>query len=297
MRSARACAKINLALVVGPIRDDGKHEVVTVLQRIDLCDHVELELAEDVLVEGFRDDTLVATALRELGREIGTSIGAHVCIEKLIPVASGLGGGSSDAATALILANAELDEPLPREALHRVGARVGVDVPFFLGETTMLGLGDGTELTPVAVPLDYTIALVLPHGQAKASTEAVYQAFDERQEARGFDERREALLDALGPYGSWPISRACHETISPPHRSPPSSRSAERSVRTCRAPGRSSTGSSSAPTKPRARWQRSATSVEPGSRAPCRTDAPGEVARWPLSVGRGQVVRQRVLVP
>ena len=197
MRTARACAKINLALVVGPIRDDGKHEVVTVLQRIDLCDHVELELAEDVLVEGFRDDTLVATALRELGRETGTPVGAHVRIEKRIPVASGLGGGSSDAATALLLANAELDEPLPREALHRVAARVGADVPFFLGETTMLGVGDGTELTPVAVPVDYTIALVLPHGQAKASTEAVYQAFDERQGARGFDERRQALLEAL----------------------------------------------------------------------------------------------------
>ncbi len=198
MRTARACAKINLALVVGPIRDDGKHEVVTVLQRIDLCDHVELELAEDVLVEGFRDDTLVATALRELGRETGTPVGAHVRIEKRIPVASGLGGGSSDAATALLLANAELDEPLPREALHRVAARVGADVPFFLGETTMLGVGDGTELTPVAVPVDYTIALVLPHGQAKASTEAVYQAFDERQGARGFDERRQALLRGAG---------------------------------------------------------------------------------------------------
>lgn len=197
MRTARACAKINLALVVGPIRDDDKHEVVTVLQRIDLCDHVELELAEDVLVEGFRDDTLVATALRELGRETGTPVGAHVRIEKRIPVTSGLGGGSSDAATALILANAELDEPLPREALHRVAARVGADVPFFLGETTMLGVGDGTELTPVAVPVDCTIALVLPHGQAKASTEAVYQAFDERQGACGFDERRQALLRAL----------------------------------------------------------------------------------------------------
>ncbi len=61
----------------------------------------------------------------------------------------------------------------------------------------MLGVGDGTELTPVAVPVDYTIALVLPHGQAKASTEAVYQAFEERQGARGFDERRQALLGAL----------------------------------------------------------------------------------------------------
>ena len=61
----------------------------------------------------------------------------------------------------------------------------------------MLGVGDGTELTPVAVPVDCTIALVLPRGQAKASTEAVYQAFDERQGARGFDERRQALLRAL----------------------------------------------------------------------------------------------------
>ena len=114
-----------------------------------------------------------------------------------------------------------------REALHRVAARVGADVPFFLGEGTLLGVGDGTELTPVAVPVDYTIALVLPHGQAKASTAAVYQAFDGA--AGGVRLRRAASGAARGAGGSTgraPISRACHETTSPRHRSPPSSRNA-----------------------------------------------------------------------
>src|SRR5262249_15015847 len=102
---APAPAKINLALVVGPLRDDGKHEVLTVLQRIDLVDRIELGEASEFRVEGFVGDTLVGSALSELARAAGVEPRWHVRIEKSIPVAAGLGGGSSDAATALRLAN------------------------------------------------------------------------------------------------------------------------------------------------------------------------------------------------
>ena len=112
---APAAAKINLALVVGPLRDDGKHEVLTVLQRIDLVDRIELEEASELRVDGFAGDTLVARALRELGRVAAVEPRWRVRIEKRIPVAAGLGGGSSDAATALRLANETLPDPLPPE--------------------------------------------------------------------------------------------------------------------------------------------------------------------------------------
>jgi 4-diphosphocytidyl-2-C-methyl-D-erythritol kinase len=197
MNRAPAAAKINLALVVGPLRDDGKHEVLTVLQRIDLVDRIELEEADELRVEGFAGDTLVATALRELARVAGVDPRWRVRIEKRIPVAAGLGGGSSDAATALRLANATLSEPLPDEDLRRLGARIGADVPFFLTDGPQLGSGDGSELALLELPQDFWVVVLVPNGVAKASTAEVYAAFDRRHDVAGFAERRQALLDAL----------------------------------------------------------------------------------------------------
>jgi 4-diphosphocytidyl-2-C-methyl-D-erythritol kinase len=184
VRNALAPAKINLALVVGPRRPDGKHEVATVLQRIDLADEIELEPAPEIEVRGFDDDTLVRDALAALG------VTASVHIEKRIPVASGLGGGSSDAAAALRLANETLDEPLQPGELAAVAARLGADVPFFLTEGTQLGEGDGTELSPVDLPHDYWVVVALPEGGRKVSTKAVYEAF---RGADGFEKRRARL--------------------------------------------------------------------------------------------------------
>ncbi len=108
MRRIPATAKLNLALVVGPRRPDGKHEVATVLQRIDLTDRIQLEPAPRLEVTGFGEDTLVRGALDALAREVEADAGWAARIEKRIPVAAGLGGGSSDAAAALRLANETL---------------------------------------------------------------------------------------------------------------------------------------------------------------------------------------------
>jgi 4-diphosphocytidyl-2-C-methyl-D-erythritol kinase len=197
MRQARAYAKINLALVVGPLRDDGKHEVVTVLQRIDLHDDVALASADELVVEGFAGDTIVQRALEVLARAADVEPRWRVHIEKRIPVAAGLGGGSADAAAALLLANALVPRPLPPERLHAIAAELGADVPFFLREGPQLGTGAGTELSPVALPGDYHVVVVLPHGVTKASTAAVYAAFDARGGAAGFDERAAAVRHAL----------------------------------------------------------------------------------------------------
>jgi 4-diphosphocytidyl-2-C-methyl-D-erythritol kinase len=184
----KAHAKINLAHVVGPLRPDGKHEVATVLQRIDLADEIELEAAERTAVEGFAEDTLIGEALHAIG------VTARVRIEKRIPVAAGLGGGSSDAATTLRLANKILDEPLGPRALHGLALGLGSDVPFFLREGPQLGRGSGAALSAVALPQDYWLVLLLPTGARKVSTKAVYDAFDGEA---GFEQRRDALLAAL----------------------------------------------------------------------------------------------------
>ena len=201
-----AHAKINLALVVGPTRPDGKHEVSTVLQRIELADRIELEPAEQLRVDGFDGDTLVRGALERLAGAAGVDPLWAVLIDKAIPVAAGLGGGSSDAAAALRLANETLDEPLSPEALHALAAELGADVPFFLYEGPQLGEGDGSDLTPLDLPQPYTVLLVIPDGEPKESTRAVYAAFDERRGADGYEHRREQLLAALsaGDVASFP---------------------------------------------------------------------------------------------
>jgi 4-diphosphocytidyl-2-C-methyl-D-erythritol kinase len=199
MSSAPAFAKINLALVVGRLRSDGKHEVATILQRIDLCDVVQIEPAPNpgVRLEGFPEDTLVTSALQWLAGATGTRPRWNVSLEKRIPVSAGLGGGSSDAATALELANALEADPLSRRELAALGARVGTDVPFFLTGSPMLGLGDGTELLPLQLPQDFVVLLVLPDGERKESTADVYRSFDEREGALGFEARRRALFETL----------------------------------------------------------------------------------------------------
>jgi len=184
----KAHAKINLALAVGPRRPDGLHEIATVLQRIDLSDEIELEAADRTEIEGFAEDTLIREALRVLG------VTAKVQIEKRIPVAAGLGGGSSDAATTLRVANQLLGEPLGPRALHGLALGLGSDVPFFLREGPQLGRGSGAALSQLTLPQDYWVVLVLPTGARKASTKAVYDAFEGEA---GFEDRREALLAAL----------------------------------------------------------------------------------------------------
>ena len=194
---ASAAGKINLALVVGPLRHDGKHEVLTVYQRIGLADRIDVVPAEHSRVDGFADDTIVHTALELLAAHAAVDRHWHATIEKRLPVAAGLGGGSSDAATALRLANDTLEEPLPHADLHDVAAEVGTDVPFFLVDGPRLGSEDGTMLAPLDLPQDFWILLLLPNHAHKPSTASVYAAFDERDGAAGFDDRRNALLDAL----------------------------------------------------------------------------------------------------
>jgi 4-diphosphocytidyl-2-C-methyl-D-erythritol kinase len=188
-----APAKINLTLVVGPLRDDGKHEVLTVFQRVSLSDRIRVEPAQSTTVHGFPDDTLVRQALSALDG----SRGWRVTIEKRIPVAAGLGGGSSDAATALRLANGQLAEPIGDERLRELASTIGADVPFFLADGPQIGSGDGTELEPVDLPQDFAVLLVVPQGARKTSTAVVYGAFDARAGAEGFEDRAAALRSAL----------------------------------------------------------------------------------------------------
>jgi 4-diphosphocytidyl-2-C-methyl-D-erythritol kinase len=200
MKAAEAFAKINIGLVVGSVRPDGKHEVLTVLQRVGISDAIAIERSsgEEVVVEGF-EDTIVRSALMAFA-DASVDRGWSVRIDKRIPPAAGLGGGSSDAGTALRLANELSEHRLTDDELHALAVAVGADVAFFLEDGARLARGDGSELDPVALPRDIAVVLVLPHGQSKESTAAVYERFDARGGPAGFESRRDAMLSALdGP--------------------------------------------------------------------------------------------------
>jgi 4-diphosphocytidyl-2-C-methyl-D-erythritol kinase len=193
MKRAAAPAKINLALAVGPRRDDGRHELVSVYQRISLSDHLSVERAAALRVDGFGGDTLVRRALEIVSD--GSPLAAR--IKKRVPVAAGLGGGSSDAATALRLGNALRASPLSDAELHERARGLGADVPYFLVDGPQLGVGDGTDLTPLDLPQDYWVVVVVPKRATKTSTGDVFAAFDARGGEAGYDSRRSALLRAL----------------------------------------------------------------------------------------------------
>ena len=192
MIHVRAHAKLNLALLVGPRREDGLHELVSAVQRIDLADDLTLEEAERPSVEGFPEDTLVARAL-----DVLDAPPLRVSITKRIPVAAGLGGGSADAGAVLAAANPLRPEPLTRDDLIRLAAEVGSDVPFFLEPGAKLVEGAGERLTALDLPRDYAVVVALPHGATKASTAEVYERFDALGGGGDFERRRDELVHAL----------------------------------------------------------------------------------------------------
>jgi 4-diphosphocytidyl-2-C-methyl-D-erythritol kinase len=192
-----AAAKINLALLIGPVRTDGLHEVVTVMQRIDLCDSVTLDRAPTLVVEGYRKDTLVRSALAKLSAAAGNGGAWRVRLEKRIPLAAGLGGGSADAGAALDLANRTLAKPLAHDELIGVAADVGADVPFFLTPGPKLAEGAGERLRTLELPQDYWVLIALSRFARKSSTADIYKRFDHMKGAGEFERRREAFLEAL----------------------------------------------------------------------------------------------------
>ncbi len=179
-------AKVNLFLAVIGKRPTGYHELVTLMCPITLADTVKLELThQDISVacanpQVPEDNTNLAYQAAWLFRDhwvrekAGASFGVHITIEKQIPVAAGLGGGSSNAATVLLALNGLCQEPYTTPELAAMASKLGADVPFFIFRQPAIGTGIGDTLAPVADVLrGYTIILV--HPPLQISTATVYQ--------------------------------------------------------------------------------------------------------------------------
>ncbi|MFZ5548296.1 MAG: 4-(cytidine 5'-diphospho)-2-C-methyl-D-erythritol kinase [Pseudomonadota bacterium] len=159
-----APAKLNLFLHVIGRRADGYHLLQSVFTLIDWADTLHLERRQDGRLQrhdlgaALPADDLCLKAARALQAESGTTLGADLSIDKQVPWGAGLGGGSSDAATVLIGLNRLWGLGWPRERLLALGARLGADVPFFLGGHTAFVEGIGERLTPVALaPQRYAV--------------------------------------------------------------------------------------------------------------------------------------------
>jgi 4-diphosphocytidyl-2-C-methyl-D-erythritol kinase len=186
MRRLRALcpAKVNLGLNVLGRRPDGFHDIVTIFQAIDLCDVLEGEVAEDLSLEvsdrsiPSDERNLVLKAARLLGRRAdgARGRGARLTLHKSIPAESGLGGGSSDAAGALMLLNELWALQLSLSELRSLAAELGSDVPFFLSGGTALGTGRGDRIEPLP-PIEER-PLVLGSPSFGLSTPAVYRALE-----------------------------------------------------------------------------------------------------------------------
>ena len=177
-----APAKINLCLHVLGKRPDGYHELAMLMQSLDFGDTLEMELTDQageviVLCAGVDlsagQENIAAKAARRMLALSGEKVGVRIVIDKRIPVAAGLGGGSSNAATTLRGLNELLDLQLSKKALMAEGVKLGADVPFFLfaDKAWATGIGDQLQPVPPLPPVWY----VLVNPGISISTAEVYR--------------------------------------------------------------------------------------------------------------------------
>lgn len=187
--TVRVPGKVNLYLAVGDVRDDGYHELTTVFHAVSLLDEITVRTADLLSVEvvGEGADTvpvdgrnLAWRAAELLADHVGRAPDVAITIEKSIPVAGGMAGGSADAAGVLVAMNTLWELGVPRRDLHALAAELGSDVPFALHGGTALGTGRGEDLATVLAR--NTFHWVLAFAAGGLSTPAVFAEIDRLRE-------------------------------------------------------------------------------------------------------------------
>ena len=207
--TVRVPGKVNLYLAVGDRRDDGYHELTTVFHAVSLLDEVTVRTADvlslEMAGEGSEGPDSLPTDERNLAWQAAELMAEHVgrapdvaiTIEKSIPVAGGMAGGSADAAAVLVAINSLWELGVPRRDLHALAARLGSDVPFALHGGTALGTGRGEELATVLAR--NTFHWVLAFADGGLSTPAVFAEIDRLRESDGSDRSLPPRLEDPGP--------------------------------------------------------------------------------------------------
>ena len=170
-----APGKLNLCLHVLGRRADGYHDLQTVFRLVDRADRVGVSPRQDGEVRfsgAFGEDNLCLKAARLLKDETGSALGCDLALEKHLPVGGGMGGGSSDAATVLLVLNRLWGLHLPRKQLMEIGVALGADVPVFLFGKNALGEGIGERLTLLDLPAAWYLVLT---PQVSVSTKEIFK--------------------------------------------------------------------------------------------------------------------------
>ncbi len=205
MISAVAPAKINWTLEVLGRRDDGYHDVRTVMQAVDLCDELSVDTAEGLTIArnldpyALDDDDLVVRAARALATAAGREANAAVSVTKRVPVAAGLGGGSSDGAAALRALDRLWETNVTGDRLLEVAAGLGSDLPFFLHGGTALAEGRGERITPQADAGATWLVILAPPLTMPGKTKRMYGALAPGDFTDG--SHADAFLAGLRPGG------------------------------------------------------------------------------------------------
>ena len=175
-----APAKLNLFLHIVGRLPDGYHLLQSVFTPIDLCDRIRIELRDDGRIERANDvpgvaaqDDLAIRAAHVLKEATGTRLGATIELEKVIPMGGGLGGGSSDAATVLLVLNRLWNAGFDEEALGEIGLSLGADVPFFVRGAPAWVEGIGDVVKPFDLPPSWYVVLA---PATSVPTRAIYAA-------------------------------------------------------------------------------------------------------------------------
>lgn len=187
----KAPAKLNIRLKITGIRPDGYHELVSIMVPIDLCDLLDVSTKPsggiDLYCSGFHvpaDDTnLVYRAAQSFLMRTGIRLGIRINLIKNVPVSAGMGGGSSDAAAALLFLNKMCSIPLSEEELQDIAGQLGADVPFFLYRRPAIARGIGEVLEPLDGWPDFWYVTVTP--PVHVSTAWVYRNFSLKTLTKG----------------------------------------------------------------------------------------------------------------
>ncbi|MDP1876135.1 MAG: 4-(cytidine 5'-diphospho)-2-C-methyl-D-erythritol kinase [Actinomycetota bacterium] len=223
--TVRVPAKVNLQLSVGPLRDDGYHELATVFQAVSLLDEVVARPGAGgvrLSMTGEGDGALpldgrnlAVRAATLLAERAGVAADVDLAIAKAIPVAGGMAGGSADAAAALVACDALWRLATPREDLVELAAELGSDVPFLLQGGTAIGTGRGEQLTSVLSRGEFHWVFALANGGL--STPAVYGECDRLRADRAVPDPyvSDMLMQAVRAGDPVLLGKALHNDLQP----------------------------------------------------------------------------------
>jgi 4-diphosphocytidyl-2-C-methyl-D-erythritol kinase len=221
----RVPGKINLQLSVGPLQRDGYHPVATVFQAVSIFDDVKIALSDKsgITIHSAKSDerlpldknNLAFKAAELMAKKFDITDGIEITLNKEIPIAGGMAGGSADAGATIVGIDALFSLGLKRNEMEKIGSELGADIPFTISGGTAIGTGRGDQITPVLSRGSYSWVLAL--SSSGLSTPAVYNECDRLREGLQVAPPHisDSLLHALSAGDAVALGKALSNDLQP----------------------------------------------------------------------------------